>query len=152
VRLQAEIDDAVTDFRAVATLAGLAGEILELRVEYQPAPHKPAPLPTGYMAVYAFWSDGDWLKIGKAGANSNARFQSQHYNASRAKSTLAASLIKAHKEQPISGFTQEDVGAWMRANTHRVNILLPEHNPKSLLALLEAFLHARLEPRFEGRS
>jgi len=41
-------------------------------------------------------------------------------------------------------------GAWISAETHRVNILLSARREPELLALLEAFLHLRLRPRYEG--
>jgi hypothetical protein len=46
------------------------------------------------MGIYGFWHDGIWLKIGKVGPNSHARYVSQHYNARSAGSNLAASLRK----------------------------------------------------------
>lgn len=56
-------------------------------------PHQPKSLPSHKMAIYTFWYEGKFLKIGKAGPNSNARFLSQHYNPRSAQSTLAASIL-----------------------------------------------------------
>jgi hypothetical protein len=42
------------------------------------------------------------------------------------------------------------VKKWMLASTSRVNILLPAFREFKLLSLLEAFLHLRLRPRYEG--
>lgn len=100
------------------------------------------------MAVYAFWSEGGWLKVGKVGPNSNARYTSQHYLAGSAPSTLAGSLMRSPPTD--NGFDPAQAGAWIRERTCRVNILLPAHQPRELLSLLEAFLHLRLRPRFEG--
>ncbi|WP_239492727.1 hypothetical protein [Luteitalea sp. TBR-22] len=49
----------------------------------------------------------------------------------------------------IAGFDPADAGAWIKSATHRVNILMPTSEPRELLALLEAFLHLRLRPRYE---
>lgn len=43
-------------------------------------PHHPKSLPDGMMGIYTFWYNGNFIKIGKAGPKSNARFFSQHYN------------------------------------------------------------------------
>ncbi|BCS32691.1 hypothetical protein TBR22_A19130 [Luteitalea sp. TBR-22] len=101
------------------------------------------------MAVYGFWGHGRWLKVGIAGPKSGARFCSQHYRAGSAPSTLAASLAADPEMAAIAGFDPADAGAWIKSATHRVNILMPTSEPRELLALLEAFLHLRLRPRYE---
>ena len=42
------------------------------------SPHQAKSLSNKKMAVYTFWYESRFLKIGKAGPNSNARFLSQH--------------------------------------------------------------------------
>jgi hypothetical protein len=144
----AEAKAALRDFREVARLGGTPLADADLVVEFLRAPHRPPGLPFGRMAVYAFWGDGAWLKIGIAGPNSDARYRSQHYNAGSAPSTLAGSLVKF----PPAGqaFTLTTPGEWIKARTHRMNILMPASQPRELVSLLEAFLHLRLRPRFEG--
>lgn len=72
-------------FREVAELAGVELGPSDLTVEHLPAPHdSPSRLPSGKTAVYVFVFNGQALKVGKAGPNSNARYTSQHYNASSA--------------------------------------------------------------------
>ena len=97
----------------------------------------------------AFWGDGAWLKIGKVGPKSNARYVNQHYNAGSAQSTLAGSLTSDPYMLTVQGFDPLSAGDWIRQSTHRVNILLPATRRPELLSLLEAFLHARLHPRYE---
>ena len=148
---RADTESARTAFVTVAKLAGNPISPGEISIEYLPAPHRPpSRLPTGKMAVYGFWGDGVWLKIGKAGPNSNARYTSQHYDAGSARSTLAGSLraTRTCSRSPVSIPTAP--GDWIKAATHRVNILLPSQRPDELLLLLEAFLHLRLRPRYEG--
>lgn len=146
-------EDIAQGLEAFASVAALAGSPLPadaLRVEYLDAPHKPpSRLPAGSMAVYGFWGDGCWLKIGMAGAKSQARFCSQHYRAGSALSTLAGSLVGDPRMAALAGFDATDAGEWIRSATHRVNIFLPSSQPRELLALLEAFLHLRLRPRYE---
>ena len=102
------------------------------------------------MAVYGFWYDGQWLKIGKVSPNSNALYVSQHYNKGSAMSTLAGSLANDPRTGLVAEFDTNDAGAWIRTATSRVNILLPATRHLALLSLLEAFLHVRLRPRYEG--
>ncbi len=112
-------------------------------------PHAPKPLPRGRMGVYAFLYNDEFLKIGKAGPRSNARFFSQHYQAQGAQSTLAKSLL-ADEAMARPGLTAENVGEWIRQNTRRIDILLDERLGVFALELIEAALHYRYEPRYEG--
>ncbi len=120
-----DIERAVIDFVAVAELADDPIAIADISIEYLPAPHRPKSLLVGMMAVYGFWGDGSWLKIGKAGPRSNARYGSQHYNAGSAKSTLAGSLAGDPHMLAVQGFDPLSAGDWIRQSTHRVNILMP---------------------------
>jgi len=145
-----EVDSAIVSFTTVAGLAGNPISKADFEVEYLPAPHRPPTrLPAGKMAAYGFWGDGVWLKIGRTGPKSKARFTSQHYNPGSAMSTLAGSLAKDPHRLTVIGFDLHAPGAWIITATHRVNILLPAHKQIKLLALLEAFLHLRLRPRYE---
>lgn len=146
-----EMDEALSVFVTVAELAGDPIGLDELQVEYLPAPHKPpSSLLHGKMAIYAFWWNDAWLKIGKAGSKSKQRYTYQHYNSGSAMSTLAGSLANDPRMGSIGGFDIQRPGDWIKNSTCRVNILMSVQRRKELLSLLEAFLHARLEPRYEG--
>lgn len=145
-----DIENALCGFISVAGLARTPVRREDMDVEYLNAPHKPpSRLPKGKMAVYGFWHNGEWLKIGIAGPNSNARYTSQHYNPSSAQSTLAGSLIKDTSVLAKPDLHQESIGDWIRANCHRVNILLDSNRDILLLRLLESFLLPYLRPRYE---
>jgi hypothetical protein len=101
------------------------------------------------MAIYSFWHAEAWLKIGKVGPNSQARYISQHYNPGSAQSTLAKSLADDPHMKQMPSFDRNYPGDWIKKHTSRVNILLDKDKSKPLLALLESFLHARLRPRYE---
>ena len=123
----------------------------ELVVEFLPAPHEqPSNLPKEKMGVYGFWWNDEWLKIGKVGPNSAAGYTSQHYTGN-AMSTLSGSLIKDLNMVNVAEFDIQNPGQWIKESTYRVNILISENQPRTFLSLLEAFLHARLNPRYEGR-
>lgn len=147
-------DDVQSALQAFITVAGCAGDpvsIADLEVEFLPAPHKPpSDLSAGKMAVYGFCWQGVWLKVGKAGPNSKQRYTYQHYNAGSAMSTLAGSLLRDPRMAQVLDFDCADPGKWIKASSCRVNILMPATKHKALLSLLEAFLHVRLDPRYEG--
>ena len=146
-----DIETGITAFLTVAELAGDPIARADLVIEYLAAPHRaPTRLPAGKMAVYGFWGDGSWLKIGKVGPNSNARYTSQHYNLGSAQSTLAGSLVNDSHMLAVAEFDPNASGVWIKAAAHRVNILMPASRQPGLLALLEAFLHLRVRPRYEG--
>jgi hypothetical protein len=147
---KAGIEEALKDFVAVASLARAPVGPEDHQVEYLEAPHTPPRhLPAGKIAVYGFWHDGEWLKIGMAGPKSNARYTSHHYNPNSAGSTLAASLVADPRMSGWPGFNPSAPGGWIKSATNRVNILLDSRHGMLLAALLESYLHVRLKPRYE---
>lgn len=122
-------------------------------IEDAGCPHRQPPsLPKGYAAIYIFAYASEpkceYLKIGKANANSAARFISQHYGFS-APSTLAKSICSDYEFRQM-GITQENVKEWMLNNLHRVNVLIRAEQGKAITELVEAILHYRFRPRYEG--
>ncbi len=152
--------DLVGDFSIAADELGIGGWPCSLQAEFLPAPHRSGPLRRGCGAVYAFAlaqhttaaaGAGMVLKVGKAGANSNARFQSQHYGLS-APSTLARSILGHRIVWPwlgIDALDASNVRAWMLANLDRLNIFVPATSPL-VLAPLEMYVSARIGSVFEG--
>ena len=141
----------IEDFRKVAEVASVSVSRNALSIERLPAPHKPpSSLPKGKMAVYVFEWKGQCLKVGKVGPNSQARYTSQHYGPSSSNSNLAKSILAGRDELGLSGMSETNVGAWIRANVDRTNFLLDAECGIPVLTLLESFLQCRLRPRFEG--
>ncbi|WP_243175932.1 hypothetical protein [Clostridium sporogenes] len=112
-------------------------------------PHKPKSLPKQKMSVYTFWYNGKFIKIGKAGPNSNARFESQHYNPQSSKSNLAASILSDERMKD-KDITENNIGDWIKNNCRRVDILLDSDLGIFSLELIEAALHYKYEPVYEG--
>ena len=142
------------DFLAAATLGKIELPLDAISTEILPMPHQaPSSLPRGKAAVYTFATNDRVLKVGKAGPNSNARYTSQHYNPHSAQSTLASSILKDRARWQEHSLNENNVSAWIKRNTHRVNYLLDAGVPKSkwVLNLLEAFVQCRLQPVYEGR-
>jgi hypothetical protein len=143
------------DFQRSAERFGVPGWPARLHTEYLPAPHQPKPLRPGHGAVYVFaLADHDTseagagrvLKVGRVGPYSNARFQSQHYSPTSARSTLANSLITYQLLWPWLGIDHLDVStvrAWMLAHLDRANVYVPATSRK-LIPHLEMYVRARL--------
>ena len=122
--------------------------------DFQSAPHeRPQPLRNNQRAIYVFFKDDQWLRIGQTGYS--ARFTSQHYGVRRAGSALAKDIRDHGGAFGFSG-SDNEVGDWIIENCGRVNLWLPVQGvePKAyeyFAKLLESYLHYRLNPEFEGR-
>jgi hypothetical protein len=154
--------EIVQAFLRVAQLATLSLAESDIHVDFRPAPHRrPTRLPADRHGVYVFLLGATCLKVGKAGPKSAARFCSHHYG-HNAQSTLARSIL-AHPEKvaarlparrgaEVMALSKHGVGAWIEANTCRMNVLLPCSTGRFALSLLESFLQCRLKPLFEDRA
>jgi hypothetical protein len=98
--------------------------------------------------VYSFIYKDRFLKIGKAGPNSKARFTNQHYNFS-VKSTLSKSLLKDIEMKKVLPLNKNDIGKWVKVNTRRVDFLLDENLGPFILTFVEAYLQLKYEPKYE---
>ena len=110
-----EGEGLLDDFRDAATRLGLLDPGVLLVHEHLSAPHRPpSSLRVGSTAVYVFSlssaygatcpaGPGRVLKVGKVGANSAARFCSQHYLPGSARSNLAKSLLNERVLWPYLG-------------------------------------------------
>lgn len=145
--------DLIREFdRIILEVSSVLGKPIEkhkYRIIDRGVPHQPKTLPLQMMGIYTFCYNGEFLKIGKAGPNSNARFLSQHYNPRSARSTLAASILEDDRMQGI-GINESNVGQWIRNNCRRVDILLDSDLGIFSLELIEASLHYKYEPAYEG--
>ncbi len=147
--LPIEVDHLQSLLGKLGKLAGCDLCDKKILIDLLPPTHNRLSLPKGKMAVYIFYHKGQTLKVGKAGPNSNARFQSHHYNPNRAKSTLAAQLTADRK--PPAGFDINNPGKWICENTGRINILMDKSLGDNALFMVEGFLQALLRPTYEGR-
>ena len=62
-----------------------------------------------YMFCYRYKDKEVFLKIGKAGEKTKARFSTQHYCINKTKSTLAKSLIKSIQEDRLDNKVLEEI-------------------------------------------
>jgi hypothetical protein len=152
-----DIADAIkNDFEAL-TGVGVAATFLR-----RGATHRPTTLPDGMCGVYAFMGENCCFKVGKAGPNSKARWNSHHYNLDESTpSTLPKSIVRnkdrVKREFPvevhptIDALDKSAIQNWIRNNTCRIEFLIYDNGDKSSLNLLEALAQYRLKPIFEGK-
>jgi hypothetical protein len=135
-----------------------------VEVEDLGVPHRPIALPLGRQGVYTFQFQSVWLKAGKAGPKSGARWLSQHYKATRSMSNLSWSLLVfAHRSsveipclpptlrEQLRGVHPDEMGDWIKRHTRRANLLVSESLDGATLTRLEDIAHEVLQPTFEGR-
>jgi len=149
--MQIEIKNLLNDFQEISGFAGITISENDILIETLLAPHRPPSLlPNGKMAVYIFFWNEKCLKVGKVGQNSNARYTSQHYNPRSSNSNLAKSILLGKDKLGLPSVSETNVGAWIKSNTDRINILLDSRHGIPALTLLESFFQCRLRPYFEG--
>ena len=133
----------------------LGKEILSTsyRFEFLGVPHSaPKSLDDGKMAIYIFKYKDTYLKIGKVGAKSKARYTSQHYLPNSSISNLAKSILKDESFLNVHAITEKNVGEWIKDNCQRINILIDKELGHFALSLIEAMLHYKYQPKYEGLS
>ena len=91
-----------------------------------------------------------FLKIGKAGDRSKARFTSHHYNPGSANSNLAKSLLKDNELKNKYNFNEQNIKQWIKENCQRMDILFDISLGQFANELFESIFHYKYEPRYEG--
>jgi len=145
------IEEIASVINAVAVALGKPIPTSCIEIIDRGVPHIPQGFGPGKMGVYTFLYEGRFLKIGKAGPKSNNRFERQHYNPRAAGSTLAASLL-ADPEMRGLGITEANVSAWIKQNCRRIDVIIDASLGAFTLELVEATLHYKFEPKYEGFS
>lgn len=130
-------------------LAGVSIEASQLELVDRGIPHKPAGLPNGKMGIYTFIYQGQFLKVGKAGPSSDARFRSQHYKPMGSQSNLAKSILNDGDFSHLR-ISIDTVGEWIKQNSKRVDIIMDVSLGIFVLNFIEAYLHLRFQPKYEG--
>ncbi|HUC63135.1 MAG TPA: hypothetical protein VMF53_14395 [Alphaproteobacteria bacterium] len=149
---QNALEETVRQFRLVLEAAGEGLPARSILGECTGPPHRqPTSQPEGRPGIYAFFYQKHCLKCGQVGPNSAARYTSQHYNPKSSKSNLAATLLIRGTEIGLSAISDENIGDWIKTNTARANVLLPNSTSKRVLNFAEAFFHLAWKPVFEGR-
>ena len=147
---QQDLQDLVN----AATIAGYNVDINGLQLLQWNAgiqTHIPLALPANSAAIYIFkWNDF-YLKVGKVNENSNARYQSQHYNSNSSPSNLSKTLKNESEFHALARqYPDTDQGNWIKENTTRFNILIPSILGKNFVHFAEAFFILKCNPMFEN--
>lgn len=142
---------AVQDFVRISAVIGYEIDLDRIVIEVSPAPHKRGPLRAHHMGIYSFWWRLEALKVGLASPNNNARFRYHHYSPGTSGSNLALSLSRCFEEFAQS---EEAVNyrSWIETEVDRIDFQMPAEWGQPIGRLMEAYLHARWRPRFEGRA
>lgn len=150
--LEAAVKAALRDFRRCLAAASVETPPPELAYELDIRwpPHRAPGALRGRGAVCSFfWPErGEFLKVGKAGSGTEPRYRYQHYG-DKAGSTLFKDLRANCRELGVP-CEDEALRDWMHENLARADILLAPGYDELVLSLLEAFLHLRWRPRYEG--
>lgn len=145
--MEEQLNEIVESFFAI--------EVIEQRFDrhqieftFQSVPHtRPSPL-RNQRAVYLFFHNNTWLRIGQT--SYSPRFTSQHYGTRRAGSSFAKDVWMNRQEFEYIGLETE-LQPWICANFGRANIRFPVDWGEPFSRFFEAYLHLYLNPRFEGR-
>ena len=124
--------------------------------------HIPTTLSKSEKGVYVFLYGNYFFKVGKAGANSQARWNSHHYNLDKkTPSTFPKSIKKdtsrfkhffpAEKHSEIDNLSRGNVKDWIRNNISRMEFKISSNESDFALDLLESLLQFRLMPEYEGK-
>lgn len=133
----------------VSKCLGRELNMTQIMIKDRGVPHNPPKWEKGMMAVYTFSYKGHFLKIGKAGQKSKARFTNQHYNPGSANSTLAASILR-DSEMSYLNLDENSVGDWIKNNCRRIDVMIPVEMGIFALELVESIFHFKYEPKYEG--
>ncbi len=134
----------------ICTVLGESIDIDKIQIIRHSVPHKCEKLPENSMGIYMFKYKDRFLKIGKVNSKSGARFTSHHYNPTSTGSNLAKSILADEDFCKTHLLTEMNIKAWMKENLQRIDILLEDSLGVFVLNLLEACLHYKYKPIYEG--
>lgn len=145
------VQNDLEDLIKAANLAGFNNvNITDLVLEHfeNGENHVQQNLDANNAGIYIFKWNERYLKVGMDNSVSGKRFKVYHYNPNSTTSNLSRSLITEPEFQALIG--DNHPGNWIRANTHRFNILIPKRLEKNFICFAEAFFILKCNPFFEG--
>lgn len=147
--VQSDIEEIDTIIQSISYLLKKPISRESYKIIDRGVPHKPESLPKGKIAVYIFKYKDEYLKIGRVGANSSPRFQSQHYLPKSSISNLAKSI--SNDCTNYENMDSNHIGDWIKENCRRIDILIDENLGSFASELIESILHYRFRPKYEGK-
>lgn len=143
-----ELSNIINGCVSMISLLGTDITKEDVEISNRGIPHTPGNLPPNKMGIYMFYHVDHFLKIGKAGPNSNVRFKNNHYHPTSSNSNLAKSILM--DETFNYNIDEHTVGQWVRNNTQRIDILLDQKFGMFVLNFIESALHLKYKPKYEG--
>ncbi|MDB4590990.1 hypothetical protein OAH77_04740 [Flavobacteriaceae bacterium] len=125
--------------------------------------HTPSRLIKGKeQGVYVFIRNETTFKVGKAGTNSQARWNSHHYNLDNSTpSTLTKSFMMdlenfktffpVHAKRDIEKINKRQIKNWIQNNMSRIEFKISSKESSIALNLLEALVQFNFPPIYEGK-
>lgn len=125
--------------------------------------HRPSKLTSKEQGVYVFFRENYSFKVGKAGSNSQARWNSHHYNLDTSTpSTFPKSFMKdlknfksyfpAEIHNDMDNLNGQNIRKWVQNNLSRIEFKISSSESKIALNLLEAIVQFNFPPIYEGRN
>lgn len=143
-----EIHNIMGQIEILSIVLGFPISKNDYKIEDLGIPHNMPKLQKGKCAVYMFFYNDLALKIGKVNEKSNARYSYQHYGFN-AKSTLAKSIV-SDKNFLSEHVNSSNVSEWIKSHTRRIDIIVDVKCGDAAVELIEAIMHYRFRPRYEG--
>lgn len=143
-----ELNELISDCVNMVSKLGTDLTPSDVKIINRGVPHTPESLPTHTMGIYMFYYKDHFLKIGKAGPNSNVRFKNNHYHPASSNSNLAKSILI--DEGFRDNVDEHTVGQWIKDNTQRIDIIIDQKFGMFVLNFIEAALHLKYKPKYEG--
>ena len=125
--------------------------------------HIPSKLIKGEeQGVYVFTRNETTFKVGKAGTNSQARWNSHHYNLDiTTTSTLTKSFMRdlenfktffpVNASRKIGNINKLQIKNWIQNNMSRIEFKISSKESSIALNLLEALVQFNFPPIYEGK-
>ena len=125
--------------------------------------HIPSRLIKGEeQGVYVFMRNETTFKVGKAGTNSQARWNSHHYNLDNSTpSTLTKSFMTdlenfktffpVNAKREIENINKLQIKNWIQNNMSRIEFKISSNESSIALNLLEALVQFNFPPIYEGK-
>lgn len=144
------LDEVISTMKVVEKASAELGYPItsdDYYIEDLGCPHKAKSFPKNSVAVYMFAYNNQFLKIGKANQKTRARYESQHYGLN-APSTFARSLCA--DTEANYGITEETSRQWIETNCQRINVIIKAEKGKAATEIVEAIMHYKFRPKYEG--
>ena len=143
------MNNSIVIFKKIVDSNNRKYNIKKYSIKILYAPHEPNKKPKNKFAIYAFVHNGKFLKIGKCGPKSYARFNYQHYNPKSTNSNLAKSILLDKNNYSKYKINKTNIAKWIKNNCTRIEVIFDDRVKDNYITYLESLLILELEPKYE---